>query len=164
MPPKSPTNKSADSRAAMDLQMLALFSLVTVAAGGVVWVFVYPILSGERQAEKRVDSVARQAPVVRATAQRGAQRSRREQVEESLKELELRRSKAKNLPLAMRINQAGLNWSKRQFILISAALGVVTFAAAFVVEAGPLPAAPPGFAAPLRAPPRLPSPLPKRPG
>jgi len=136
----------------MDLQMLALFSLVTVAAGGVVWVFVYPILSGERKAEKRVDSVARQAPVVRATAQRGAQRSRREQVEESLKELELRRSKAKNLPLAMRINQAGLNWSKRQFILISAALGLVTFAAAFVVEAGLLPALALGFAAGLGVP------------
>jgi tight adherence protein B len=33
----------------MPLQTLALFFLVTVAAGGVIWVFVYPLLSGERQ-------------------------------------------------------------------------------------------------------------------
>ena len=43
----------------MDMQTLALFFLVTVAAGGVVWVFVYPILSGERKAEKRMEIVAR---------------------------------------------------------------------------------------------------------
>jgi len=37
----------------MDLQTMALFFLVTVAAGGVVWVFLYPMLSGERKAEQR---------------------------------------------------------------------------------------------------------------
>ena len=36
----------------MALQTLALFFLGTLAAGGVVWVFVYPLMSGERQAEK----------------------------------------------------------------------------------------------------------------
>jgi tight adherence protein B len=35
------------------MQMIALFFLVTASIGGVAWVFVYPILSGERAAEKR---------------------------------------------------------------------------------------------------------------
>ena len=48
-----------------DMQTLAMFFLVTVAIGGVVWVFVYPILSGERQAERRKESVARSRPVAR---------------------------------------------------------------------------------------------------
>jgi tight adherence protein B len=30
----------------------ALFFLVAVAIGGIAWVFVYPILSGERHAER----------------------------------------------------------------------------------------------------------------
>ena len=64
------------------MQTLALFFLVAVAIGGVGWVFVYPILSGERQAEKRQESVARAEPAARAAAAtgaegRGANRSRR---------------------------------------------------------------------------------------
>ena len=34
----------------MDKQTLALFFLVTVATGGVAWVFIYPSLSGEKKA------------------------------------------------------------------------------------------------------------------
>jgi tight adherence protein B len=136
----------------MDMQTLALAFLVTVAAGGGVWVFVYPILSGEAKAEKRMESVARQAPASRVAPQRGVQRSRREQVEESLKELELRQQKVKRPPLTMQINQAGLSWSKRQFILISAALGLVVLVAAFAVDAGLLPALGLAFAAALGAP------------
>jgi tight adherence protein B len=132
----------------LDMQTLALFFLVAVAVGGVAWVFIYPVLSGEAQAEKRVESVARIDPTARASKQRGVvQRSRREQVEDTLKELESRRNKAQRPPLNIRITQAGLDWSKRQFILVSAGFGLVAFAAAFYFEAGPLPAVASGFAA-----------------
>ena len=47
------------------MQMIALFFLVTASIGGVAWVFVYPILSGERKAEKRQESVARTGAAVR---------------------------------------------------------------------------------------------------
>src|SRR5262245_50651913 len=116
----------------MDTQTIALFFLVTVATGGIAWVFIYPSLSGEQKAEGRMASVASPEPVSRLPT-RGPQRSRREQVEESLKELELRQSQAKSPPLSIRINQAGLSWSKRQFILISAALGLFAFLATFMV-------------------------------
>ncbi len=109
----------------MNMQVLAMSFLATVAVGGVAWVFLYPLLSGERQAEKRRESVARAEPVARAS--RGQQKSRREQVEESLKELEQRQRKQKRPPLAVRISQAGLSWSKRQFFLIAAGLGIVFF-------------------------------------
>ena len=61
----------------MDLQTLALFFLVTVAVGGVVWVFVYPILSGERKAEQRKETFARPDPAARANPNRNATRSPR---------------------------------------------------------------------------------------
>jgi len=113
------------------MNTLALFFLVAVAIGGVAWVFVYPILSGERQAEKRVENVAKASPAARVS--RGQPRSRRDTVESTLKEIEERHNKRKHLPLAVRIEQAGLFWSKRQFLLISAAIGAVFFLIGLVV-------------------------------
>jgi tight adherence protein B len=103
---------------------IAVFLLASVAVGGVAWVFLYPVLSGERQTEKRVASVAKAEPVVRT---RRNQKSRRDVVEQTLKEFEERHKKSKNVPLSVRINQAGLKWSKRQFFLISAGVGVAMF-------------------------------------
>ena len=101
------------------MQTLALFFLATLAVGGLAWVFLYPILSGERQAEMRVAHVAKREPVVRS---RGQQRSRRDIVEQTLKEFEERHKKSRHVPIAVRISQAGLRWSKRQFLLISAGI------------------------------------------
>src|SRR6202166_1659411 len=130
------------------MQMIALFFLVTASIGGVAWVFVYPILSGERKAEKRQELVARTGAPARASGQRTANpKSRREQVETSLKDIEQRRSKAKSPPLSVRIGQAGLSWSKRQFLIISGCLGAVGFLIALGLNAGLLGAAGMAFAA-----------------
>ena len=131
----------------MQMQTLAMFFLVALAAGGVIWVFVYPILSGERKAEQRQESFVRSEPAARvAAATRTGPKVRRDQIEETLKELEVRQKKQKNLPLAMRISQAGLGWSKRQYILISVAIGAALFVAIFLVGGGLLAAAGAGFA------------------
>jgi len=128
------------------MNTIALFFLVSVAIGGVAWVFIYPLISGETKIEKRKETVARSATAVRATtATRTTQRSRREQVEGSLKELEAKQ--AKSLPLSARISQAGLSWSKNQFLLISAALGIAAFLFFFAVDAGLLAALAAAFAA-----------------
>jgi tight adherence protein B len=108
------------------MQMLAIAFLATVAVGGVLWVFVYPTLSGEKKAEQRMASVARTEPVAIRTS-RAVQKSRRDTVESTLKEIEERHKKQKSAPISVRIAQAGLKWSKRQFIIISAVLGVVAF-------------------------------------
>jgi tight adherence protein B len=120
------------------MNTIALFFLVSLAIGGVAWVFIYPMLSGEKTVEKRKETVTRSAPALRTAAARTAQKSRREQVEGSLKEIEARQ--AKSVPLAARISQAGLSWSKQQFFLISGALGAAAFLAFFIIDAG-LPAA-----------------------
>jgi tight adherence protein B len=86
------------------------------------------------------------ARVAAATAGRGP-KVRREQIEDTLKELEVRQKKQKNLPLAMRISQAGLAWSKRQYIIISVAIGLALFVAVFLVGGGLIAAAGAGFAA-----------------
>jgi tight adherence protein B len=129
----------------MPMQSLAIFVLVALAAGGVIWVFVYPILSGERKAERRQETITRSEPAARVATGR-TPKVRREQVEETLKELELREKKAKNLPLPMRIAQAGLSWSKRQFIIVSVVVGAVMFVGGFLTGGGILVAAGLGFA------------------
>ena len=126
-----------------------LFFLVTVAIGGVVWVFVYPYLSGEKKAERRVASVARAEPMAARPARgaRAAQKSRREQVEGTLKQIEERRKKAKHPPLSVRLTQAGLAWSKRRFMITAGVLGVVGFLIVMVAHGGLIPALGVGFAA-----------------
>ena len=129
----------------MDVPTLAVFGLAAFAVGGVLWVFVYPILSGERKTEKRMASVARTEPVTVRSA-RTSQKSRRDTVESTLKEIEDRHKKQKKMPLPVRIQQAGLSWSKRQFYIISAIIGAVLFVIVLFGGAGLIPAIGLGFA------------------
>ena len=115
------------------MQAVALFFLASVAVGGVAWVFVYPILSGDRKAEQRMANVAKSEPV---NVSRRQPKSRREAIEIALKEFEQRHKKSKSVPLAARISQAGLTWSKRQFFLISAGIAVVMFLLGILTGAG----------------------------
>ena len=103
----------------MTMQTLALFVLVALAIGGVAWVFIYPILSGERKAEKRQRERrargAGRARAAAATPPEVAPRAGRGDAE-GARASAARSRRACRLP--MRIAQAGLTWSKRQFIMI----------------------------------------------
>jgi tight adherence protein B len=124
----------------------SIFLMVALAIGGVAWVFIYPILSGERGAARRMASVARSEPVAQRPI-RAAQKSRREQVEGTLKQLEARQKAAKRVPLSVRIAQAGLKWSTRRFMVTAGALGVAALAIALVMGVGLLAALALAFAA-----------------
>jgi tight adherence protein B len=130
----------------MNLQMLAPAFLAATAIGGLAWVFLYPLLSGERQAEARRASVARPEPAARRADNKN-QRTRREQVEGTLKELEARRAKQSRISLGTRLSQAGLTWSEQKFWMMSGALGLVAFAAALLGGGGLLGASGLAFAA-----------------
>jgi tight adherence protein B len=128
------------------MSTLGLIVLVTVAVGGVAWVFLYPILSGEKQAQRRVASVARAEPVARPQRSTG-NKSRREQIEGTLKEIEERRKAARRPPLSVRLRQAGLDWSKRRFMVTFAIVGFAAFFVPLTLGVGLLPALGFGFAA-----------------
>src|SRR5215470_3357514 len=129
-PPKRPARRGSD------MQPLAIFFLVAVAIGGVAWVFLYPTLSGERKVEKRKETVVRTGSAAPARTARNQQKSRREQVEGTLKELEQRSSKS--VPLQVKIQQAGLSWSKQRFYITGAMLAVGGAVAGLMLDAGPL--------------------------
>jgi tight adherence protein B len=128
------------------MQTLAIFLLATFCVGAVAWVFVYPYLSGEKEAEKRMLSVAKTG-VNAAKVNARALKTRREQVEISLKELEERRKTSSSPPLSVRIAQAGLTWTKQQFFIVSGVLGSVVFVAVWILDVGVIPAALLAFAA-----------------
>jgi tight adherence protein B len=118
----------------MNTQSLAFAFLGATTIGGLAWVFLYPLLSGEKKAEQRRASVSRSEPVARQAEK--TQRTRREQVEGSLKEVEARNQKQKKVPLASRLTQAGLNWTQQKFFVVSGVLGAVAFAVPLVLGAG----------------------------
>jgi tight adherence protein B len=120
--------------------------MVVLAIGGVAWVFLYPFLSGEKAAERRMASVTRAEPVA-ARPTRAAQKSRREQVEGTIKQLEARKKTAKRVPLSVRIAQAGLEWSTRRFMMTAAALAAVFFFVPLLFGVGLLQSIGLGFAA-----------------
>lgn len=129
----------------MNMQALALAFLSTVTVGGLAWVFIYPLLSGEKQAEKRRASFTTTVPALRGGDDR--MRVRRVQVEDSMKELERRLAETQKLSLETRIAQAGLSWTKQQFLIGSGIMSAVTLVAAFFGGVALLPAI--GFAAAL---------------
>jgi len=128
------------------MNMMAVALLAALAFGGVAYVFLYPVLSGERVAEKRRESVARTAPAA-ARSGRGQPRvARRDAVEATLKEFEERQKKNAKPSLQVRLAQAGLSWTKQQFLMISAGIGLALFVVAFTFGPGLLPALGIGFA------------------
>jgi tight adherence protein B len=129
----------------MKMQVLAMAFLAAAAIGGLAWVFLYPLLSGEKKAQQRRASVARPEPAARQVDK--TQRSRREQVEGSLKDLDARRQKEKKIPLSSRLTQAGLDWSTRKFTVVSGVLAAVGFAMALLFGGGLLAAGGLAFAA-----------------
>ncbi len=135
----------------MSIQTLALAFMAATAIGGLAWVFIYPSLSGQRKAESRRASIARSDAPARQVEK--TQRSRREQVEGSLKELDARRRKEKSVPLTSRLAQAGLgSWTPQKFWIASGVSGAVGFVLAFMIGRHPLGAAVMAFATGLGLP------------
>jgi tight adherence protein B len=130
----------------MKMQTLALAFLAAAAIGGIAWVFIYPLLSGEKKAESRRASVAKPEPATKRQTEK-SQRSRRDQVESSLKDLEARRLKESKVSLSVRLTQAGLDWTTQKFMVISGVLAAAFFGLAMFAGGGLLGASGLAFAA-----------------
>lgn len=129
------------------MSSMAFAFLITVAVGGVLYVFVYPLISGEKRVEQRMKEIS--ADEIHARRSRKAAdsaTSRRQQVEDTLKQLEAKQKNAKNPPIEIRLQQAGLSITKRQYFMFSALAGLVSFVAMFLSGMGLLLVLPAGIA------------------
>ena len=84
----------------MEALLIPIF--VMVAVGGVLYVFVYPLVSGEAQAEKRKKTLSVSVGVKRVGDRNQDAASRRKQIADSLKEV-VEKGKKKRRTLETRI-------------------------------------------------------------
>nr|WP_171220734.1 type II secretion system F family protein [Enterovirga sp. DB1703] len=132
------------------MSIVAAIVLAAAAAGGLAYVFVYPLLSGEARAEKRQRALVGEGERRPERAGRGA--DRREQIAQSLKELEEREKNRHKISLEQRIAHAGLNWTRSRFYLISAGVGFTVALVLFSMTGNLVLAAVGAFAGGLGAP------------
>lgn len=122
----------------MDEQSLIFTGLMMLAAGGLFYVFVYPYLSGQAAAEKRRSQFQGSSS---AKGKRGDRQvdptKRRQQILESVRELENETRKKKNT-LAAKLLQAGLTIDIKNFYMISAGVGFGAMVFAFIMNGNPL--------------------------
>jgi tight adherence protein B len=107
----------------MDFSTLSVAFLATVAAGGVAYALIYPLLSGEARTEKRVKGFSSAAVI---DIKGNAARARKTQVTNALRDIDDREQGRKKIPLEAKIMQAGLDWDKKKFFIISAITAVIT--------------------------------------
>ncbi len=108
-----------------ELSGLVVAMLAAIAAAAMVFVLVYPYISGERHTAQRYravsDSRAR-AAALRSVNELAAQR--RKTVVDTLKDLEERQKAAEKITLRLRLQRAGLNITPKVFWLMSVLCGL----------------------------------------
>jgi tight adherence protein B len=122
-----------------ELVQLAAMALAGLAVGGVVYVLVMPFMSGERKVEKRLANVAQsQTKTQRRAALPQPLQMRRQQVQDSIKNIEAKQKKAKRVPLRIRLIRAGLTIRPRTYYLLSLATGLVGGFIVLITGSSPL--------------------------
>jgi tight adherence protein B len=114
------------------MQMGALL-LGAFSIGGLAYALLFPYVSGERQAEKRVQGVT-ENKAARNTRKVQADQasSRRKAVADTLQELEDRQKAKEKVSLRLRLQRAGLDVSVNAFWIASAVSGLVCSTLALV--------------------------------
>jgi tight adherence protein B len=110
-----------------ELVQLAAMAIAGLAVGGVVYVLVMPYLSGERKAEKRVANVAQgqTKALKRASLAQQPLQMRKQQVQDTIKNIEAKQKAKKRVPLRIRLMRAGLSIRPRTFYILSLLTGLV---------------------------------------
>jgi len=110
-------------------------ALAGIAVGGVVYALVMPYMSGERKASKRVGNVAQRA---QSLAVPRSLQIRKQQVQDTIKNIEAKQKPRKRVPLRIRLIRAGLSMKPRTFYLLSCLTGVVGGFIVLVTGSSPL--------------------------
>ena len=110
-----------------ELVQIAAIALAALAAGGVAYVLVMPLMSGERKASKRVANVAQGQARARTRAGLQSQplQMRKKQVQDTIREIEAREKAKRKLTLRTKLLRAGLDITPRTYYLLSALAGLL---------------------------------------
>jgi tight adherence protein B len=107
---------------------LVIGLLATLSVGALAYALLFNRVSGTAERDRRLNEV-KARKVEAAGAVRSDPAARRKTVQETLKEMEERQKASAKLatspPLALRLQQAGLSWTKRGFVVGSVVAGLV---------------------------------------
>jgi tight adherence protein B len=124
------------------LTLIALIALAALSAGAMAYSFLFRRVNNEQAVAKRLSSISVRTAGPserRSLAEIGA---RRKNIQDSIKELEEKQKAAlkqkKTPPLTVRIQQAGLTWTKKTYYIVSAVTGVVFGAGGLFMSGRPL--------------------------
>jgi tight adherence protein B len=119
---------------------IAVTVLAMLSAGSLAYVLLYRRIETERTVERRLEQIQGRSTTVGPPGRVVVDAAkRRKSVQETLKELDskqkARAKRSSSPPLMLRLEQAGLNWSRRTFFIFSAMCGLVIFAAGYFMHA-----------------------------
>ncbi len=98
--------------------------LAALAFAGGIYALAYPYFSGDREKDKRLESVVGRGRKV-GGALSEIQSSRKKSVADTLKEMEDRQNAKKKITMGLRLERAGVKWTPRDFYIGSAIAGIV---------------------------------------
>jgi tight adherence protein B len=116
-----------------ELMQLGVALLAAIAFAAVAFAIIQPLVSGDRQKDKRVSDVteSRTKKVASRTAAEVAA-SRRKAVSDTLKDIDTRQKSKEKVPLRVRLQQAGLDATPKTFWIASAVLGAACAAGVYL--------------------------------
>ena len=121
------------------IMLIAIGGLATLSAGGLTYALLYERIQKENTTARRIGAIQGTGRIETPREVAADPAKRRKSIQETLKEVEQReKAKAKHgksPPLTLRMQQAGLRWTRRTFILISLAVGLVCFVVSWIMGA-----------------------------
>jgi tight adherence protein B len=112
--------------------------LAALAFAGAVYALAYPYISGDRQKDRRLESVIGGRGRKGAGISAEIQSSRKKSVANTLREMEDRQRADKKVTIGLRLKRAGLKQTPRDFYVASGVLGVLLGAVSLLFFGVPL--------------------------
>ena len=111
---------------------LALGVIIAMSAAAVIYLIVYPMMSGDAKAEKRIQGVTENKSKRKVRNARDEEVSnRRKQVADTLRDLEERQKAREKMTLRIRLERAGIDIAPRTYwigsLVLGVALGITVF-------------------------------------
>lgn len=129
---------------------LAVAILVMLSVGGIIYGLFLPALSGAKRRDQRVQAVSARPQSDTQRKQLRDSDRRKRSIQDQLKDFEDRQKakqdKQQKVSLKTKMEQAGLEWEMKQFVLFSLACGIVFLVVGVIVSGNLLIGAGFGFA------------------
>jgi tight adherence protein B len=120
--------------------LIAIIGLAMLSAGALAYAFLYRRIEVENNVGRRIGQIQARGDADGGEASRIIDAvKRRKSVQDTLKDLDekqkARNKKRQSPPLVLRLQQAGLDWDRRMFFLVSVGCGVAVVAIGFFLGA-----------------------------